>query len=264
MAVAPDVVPCARPSDDRRLSSRERPPGHDHDALPTVAGDAAWRPGPRPKRACRPSWSRTTVRSRLALHGPQPASIGTQRQRGTWTSPLPTSSTRQPSPRPCRLPDAINLTRNVSTVTCRRSDPPLACATIRLPASRPDTERADAALPFLSTGAAVLATAELVKATMNSFPLNPNFACLDFHGPMFDLLLVQRKSLPGGLSLAVSAWSGSDSTKRHSGPGTAEAWPVLLSKARLSFSFGELPVCVPLAQWDEQGVHELVQDGGVV
>jgi hypothetical protein len=75
--------------------------------------------------------------------------------------------------------------------------PPLVCATASLPTSRPEVPTRDAALPFLSTAAAVLAVAELAKATEDSFPVNANFACLDFKGPLTDFLAVQTHPSPG-------------------------------------------------------------------
>jgi molybdopterin/thiamine biosynthesis adenylyltransferase len=74
---------------------------------------------------------------------------------------------------------------------------PLACSTVRLPApARTDGRSADAALPFLSTAAASLAVAELVKATLEGYPVNPNFACLDFRGNLTDFVLDQRLPSP--------------------------------------------------------------------
>jgi len=72
---------------------------------------------------------------------------------------------------------------------------PLVCSTVRIPApARTDGGLADAALPFLSTAAASLAVAELVKATLEGYPVNPNFACLDFRGNLDDFVLDQRSS----------------------------------------------------------------------
>lgn len=73
-------------------------------------------------------------------------------------------------------------------------EPPLACATapIRAPGDS-HAESVDAALPFLSTAAAVLGVAELVKATLEGFPRNPNFACLDFGGDLSDFVRAQRR-----------------------------------------------------------------------
>ena len=77
------------------------------------------------------------------------------------------------------------------------AEPPLACATGRIPAPMPESnEAADAALPFLSTAAAALAVAELMKAALDSYPANPNFACLDLRGNMNDVLVYQRPPDP--------------------------------------------------------------------
>lgn len=57
-----------------------------------------------------------------------------------------------------------------------------------------ESDSIDAALPFLSTTAAVLATAELAKATFADFPVNPNFAYLDFRSDLTDFVPAQRKA----------------------------------------------------------------------
>lgn len=70
------------------------------------------------------------------------------------------------------------------------AQPSLACATGNIATSAAEQPR-DAALPFLSTAAAVLAVAELQKLALGA-PLNPNFAVLDFRGPLHDFLVEQR------------------------------------------------------------------------
>lgn len=77
-----------------------------------------------------------------------------------------------------------------------RNEPPLACSTGRVRAAVEEQPGHDAALPFLSAAAAVLATAELMKATASGFPLNPNFACLDFRGPLTDFMGFQKRATP--------------------------------------------------------------------
>jgi len=73
--------------------------------------------------------------------------------------------------------------------------PLLRCATSAV--SMPDQPvSADAALPFLSMAAAVLATAELIKTSHPGFPQNGNFVCLDFRGPLTDFFVVQKAASP--------------------------------------------------------------------
>jgi len=73
-------------------------------------------------------------------------------------------------------------------------EPPLACSTVSVsPPPRAKIQTMDAALPFLSTAAGLLAVAELVKATLEGYPANPNFACLDFRGDLSDIVLDQRQ-----------------------------------------------------------------------
>jgi hypothetical protein len=73
----------------------------------------------------------------------------------------------------------------------QRSDQPaLACATGNIDAPEAAQPR-DAALPFLSAAAAVFAVAELLKLR-NGPPANPNFAVLDFRGPLQDFFIEQR------------------------------------------------------------------------
>jgi len=77
-------------------------------------------------------------------------------------------------------------------------EPPLVCSTARIQASPAKAlVSSDAALPFLSTVAGVLAVAEILKATGDGgYPLGPNFACLDLRGDLDDFALDQR--LPNG------------------------------------------------------------------
>jgi molybdopterin/thiamine biosynthesis adenylyltransferase len=72
------------------------------------------------------------------------------------------------------------------------AEPPLACGTGSIVTPTGAGASQDAALPFLSTAAGVLAVAELLKTATLAFPVNPNFACLDFRGPLSDFLLLQR------------------------------------------------------------------------
>jgi len=95
---------------------------------------------------------------------------------------------------------------------------PLVCSTARIPApARTDGGAADAALPFLSTAAALLAVAELVKATLEGYPMNPNFACLDFRGNLGDFVLDQR--LPRATCACASQ---------------RRVWPVLNGRSRFA------------------------------
>jgi molybdopterin/thiamine biosynthesis adenylyltransferase len=76
--------------------------------------------------------------------------------------------------------------------TTAPGEPRLACSTGPIAAPSRAGVSQDAALPFLSAAAGVLAVAELVKTATSSFPVNPNFACLDFRGPLTDFMLIQR------------------------------------------------------------------------
>lgn len=87
-------------------------------------------------------------------------------------------------------------------------DPPMACSvgSISTPAFAA-SEHADAALPFLSAAAAVLAVAELAKVSLQEVPSNPNFACLDLRGPLDDFFCVQRDATLGCICAGqTSAW----------------------------------------------------------
>lgn len=55
----------------------------------------------------------------------------------------------------------------------------------------------DAALPFLSLGAAVLAVGDLIKLHLPSYPFTPNFAFIDFKDKMETILAYQRKPQKG-------------------------------------------------------------------
>lgn len=74
--------------------------------------------------------------------------------------------------------------------------PALACATGTVSGGGPQEKRIDAALPFLSATAALMAVCEMVKAAGGSLPVHPNYACLDLRGPLEDFLLTsaQRKA----------------------------------------------------------------------
>jgi hypothetical protein len=76
-------------------------------------------------------------------------------------------------------------------------EPMFACAMGALPTVDVDATKApDAALPFLPTAAAAMAVAELAKLRHQEFPINENFACLDFRGPRQDFVAVQRSPRP--------------------------------------------------------------------
>jgi molybdopterin/thiamine biosynthesis adenylyltransferase len=76
----------------------------------------------------------------------------------------------------------------------RRGEPPLICATASIPVpSQTEAKPMDAALPFLSTAAGLLAVAELLKATLDRYPASPNFACLDFLGDLSDFVSDERR-----------------------------------------------------------------------
>jgi molybdopterin/thiamine biosynthesis adenylyltransferase len=55
-------------------------------------------------------------------------------------------------------------------------------------------EQVDAALPFLSMGAAALTVADLIKLQMPGYPFTPNFAFIDFKGNLEFLITYRRKS----------------------------------------------------------------------
>lgn len=75
--------------------------------------------------------------------------------------------------------------------------PHLACGTGYVVVPNSAGVSQDAALPFLSTAAGVLAVAELLKAVTEFLPMNSNFACLDFRGPLSDFMVVQRDASIG-------------------------------------------------------------------
>ena len=78
------------------------------------------------------------------------------------------------------------------------SEPPLACSTGSVQTeNRLGETSPDAALPFLSTAAAALAVAELLKVTnAEDYPCNPNLACLDFRGDLAGFAFDQRSAAP--------------------------------------------------------------------
>lgn len=79
---------------------------------------------------------------------------------------------------------------------------------------------ADAALPFLSVASAALAIAETQKAMLDVYPVQPNFACLDFRGPLLDFLTQQlspvNACICGGQSHVWQRLNGTSAFARHS------------------------------------------------
>ncbi len=106
-------------------------------------------------------------------------------------------------------------------------EPPLICATAAIPAPPQAEERQmDAALPFLSTAAGLLAVAELLKVTTQGYPASPNFACLDFLGDLSDFVLDQRR--PKGscrCALQSRIWAELNGASRFSSLSTAAESP---------------------------------------
>lgn len=77
------------------------------------------------------------------------------------------------------------------------TSPLLTCSTGRVTRTRSADVRAmDAALPFASTTAAILALAELAKLAVGR-PVNPNFACVDFRGNLSELVTENRPASSG-------------------------------------------------------------------
>jgi molybdopterin/thiamine biosynthesis adenylyltransferase len=98
-------------------------------------------------------------------------------------------------------------------------EPPLACSTAPISELPQTQERPlmDAALPFLSTAAGLLAVAELLKSTTIEYPAGPNFACLDFQGDLSDFVLDERRPASSCQCAAQS-----------------RIWPTLNGKSRFS------------------------------
>lgn len=79
-----------------------------------------------------------------------------------------------------------------------RAAPPLACATAHVLVPDLAEPSVDAALPFLSSAAAIMAVAELAKMVgSGQYPMNGNFACLDFRGRLDDFFVEQRVRAAG-------------------------------------------------------------------
>jgi hypothetical protein len=74
---------------------------------------------------------------------------------------------------------------------------PLVCAGAQI--ETPTNERVDAALPFLSVGAAALAVADLIKLQLPDYPFSPNFTEIDFKGDMTHPFSYQRPRKAGCL-----------------------------------------------------------------
>lgn len=97
-------------------------------------------------------------------------------------------------------------------------EPPLACSTVGLPTSEQTEHKVDAALPFLSTAAAVLAVAELAKVVMRGggYPVNSNFACIDFRGSLEGFFVEQRGRSAGCMCSDQRAiWTTLNGNTRH-------------------------------------------------
>ena len=62
------------------------------------------------------------------------------------------------------------------------AQPLFPCSTILVEA--PKKKPVDAALPFLSVGAAVLTVVDLIKLQLPGYPFTPNFALIDFYGKL--------------------------------------------------------------------------------
>lgn len=69
----------------------------------------------------------------------------------------------------------------------------LACSTAAVPV---EGATVDAALPFLSTFAGLLVTSELIRLELPGYPQVPNFALIDFMGPMSSIQLWDRTARP--------------------------------------------------------------------
>ncbi len=69
------------------------------------------------------------------------------------------------------------------------------CSTAKIPT--PNDNSVDAALPFLSVGAAVLAVADLIKLQMPGYPFTPNFAFFDFLGKLETISAFRRRMKAG-------------------------------------------------------------------
>jgi molybdopterin/thiamine biosynthesis adenylyltransferase len=79
----------------------------------------------------------------------------------------------------CRFPQAQPV-----------GEPPLICGSGTLP-TVPELETpVTATLPFLPAVAAVMTVAELIKTALPGYPLNANFGCLDFLGPLKHFIVV--------------------------------------------------------------------------
>jgi hypothetical protein len=78
----------------------------------------------------------------------------------------------------------------------QKTRPAFACGTGNLPTANAEAVVSDAALPFLPIAAATMAVAELAKLGDEGFPINENFACLDFLGALDDFVVTQRAARP--------------------------------------------------------------------
>lgn len=97
----------------------------------------------------------------------------------------------------------------------RASAPPLRCATGTIATAQAATVSVDAALPFVSTTAAVIALAEMVKLAATGMPQNPNFACIDLRGGLDTVLRDQREAVAGCICAPHrSAWHALNRTSR--------------------------------------------------
>lgn len=71
------------------------------------------------------------------------------------------------------------------------------CGSGTLPAVPAAGTPVTATLPFIPTATAVMTAAELVKTTLQDYPRNVNFGCLDFLGNVGDFLTVPRERSAG-------------------------------------------------------------------